>query len=566
MDEFSLCIVIPCRNHARRLRGVLEQLASQPWPCLVVDDGSDDANHELLERLQAAWPQDRLLTLQPGRGKGAAVLAGMRLAARQGFTHVLQIDADGQHDCAAVPVMAELARRHPGEVIAARPVFDATAPAARRWGRRLTDCWVRLETCSGDLPDSMCGLRVYPLTASLQAAERLRSLHMGFDIEILVRLHWAGVPLRFIPVRVSYPEDNTSNFRMFLDNWEIALTHARLCCALPAVLLRRLAARCRSRRAAGGDGHWAHQGELRGQAGIRLMVLLYRYGGRRLCRGLLYPVTAVYWLTASAPRRHSRQWLQRVRRLQEQRGLHSADSRALHSFNHFYGFGCAMLDKFASWNGELRLGREVCYAPGAEECLKRGLNVSGKLIIGSHLGDLEVCRALAGEEGARAIHVVVFTRHAQGFAAAMEQLAPRSRVNLMAVDSIGPDTAPYLRERIARGELVAIVGDRVSPYRGHDQGYRVSMADFMGGSAPFPQGPFILAALLACPVILLFALREHGRLMIHAEDFAERVVLRRSDRSRDLQAYITRYAQALERQALTHPLDWYNFYDFFARP
>lgn len=242
---FNPCLVIPVYEHAGPLRAVLERLAGLKRPCLVVDDGSSPEGAEalrVLAREHAAWV--RLRRLEPNQGKGAAVAAGLRWAAELGHSHVLQVDADGQHDLDALPGLLAEAEAAPEAVVCADPVYDASAPLSRLRGRRLTNFWIAVNTLSRDIPDGMCGLRVYPLkpTLALLDTERVGA-RMDFDIEILVRLHWRALPMRFLPVAVRYPEDGTSNFRAWRDNLMISSAHARLFFGMlrraPGILWRR---------------------------------------------------------------------------------------------------------------------------------------------------------------------------------------------------------------------------------------------------------------------------------------------------------------------------------------
>ncbi len=145
-------------------------------------------------------------------------------------------------------------------------------------------------------------------------------------------------------------------------------------------------------------------------------------------------------------------------------------------------------------------------------------------------------------------------------------MAPQAGVNLMSVTDIGPDTAIAIKEKLERGEWVAIVGDRiaVNPQRGGE--WRVIWSPFMGQPAPCPQGPFILASILRCPVVLIFALRQQGKLVLHSEPFADPLRLPRGERQQALQETVDRYAQRLEHYALMSPLDWFNFFDFWHLP
>jgi hypothetical protein len=189
------------------------------------------------------------VTLPKNRGKGGAVIAGLFRAKEEGYSHALQVDADGQHDLDEVGHFIEASRAENDVVIAGSPVYDGSAPRSRVQGRKITNFWTVIETLSGDLEDAMCGFRVYPVERSLRASSsRIMSKRMGFDIEVLVRLHWDGAPIRFLPVRVIYPEGGTSNFRMLEDNVLISAAHAKLFFGMllrsPVILGRRIARRC----------------------------------------------------------------------------------------------------------------------------------------------------------------------------------------------------------------------------------------------------------------------------------------------------------------------------------
>jgi hypothetical protein len=157
------------------------------------------------------------------------------------------MDADGQHDAEAIPFFLKAARKHPEDLIAGFPQYDGSVPKSREQGRKITNFWVAIETLSKDIPDSMCGFRIYPVKSTMPVAKKLTSYRMGFDIEILVRLSWAGVKMRFYPIKVTYPEDGVSNFRVFGSNVEISWTHTKLCTGmilrLPVILWRRFKAK-----------------------------------------------------------------------------------------------------------------------------------------------------------------------------------------------------------------------------------------------------------------------------------------------------------------------------------
>ncbi|EPL0397166.1 glycosyltransferase family 2 protein [Enterobacter ludwigii] len=553
---FRPCVLIPCYNHGAMMAKVLSRLAPFGLPCLVVDDGSDEQTRRILERLAAGQPQVTLVRLAQNAGKGAAVIKGLEESARAGYTHAVQVDADGQHAIEDIPKMLALAERHPEALISGQPIYDDSIPRSRLYGRWITHVWVWIETLSLQLKDSMCGFRVYPVSPTLQLAARVPlGKRMDFDTEVMVRLYWQGNTSYFLPTRVTYPPDGLSHFDALKDNVRISLMHTRLFFGMlpriPALLLRR-------RRQ-----HWAQQDEVKGLWGMRLMLRVWQLFGRRAFTVLLWPVIGVYWLTARPARQASQQWTARVKQVLTQRNMPVPPR--LNSFFHFMRFGNAMLDKVASWRGELKFHRDVVFAPGAYDVLDTDAS-QGKLLLASHLGDVEACRALAQLEGSKVINALVFSDNAQRFKQIMTEMAPQAGVNLMPVTDIGPDTAIAIKEKLERGEWVAIVGDRiaVTPQRGGD--WRVIWSSFMGQPAPFPQGPFILASILRCPVVLIYALRQQGALTIHCEPFADPLLLPRGERQQALQQAVDRYAQRLEHYALMSPLDWFNFFDFWHLP
>lgn len=227
--SFQPWAVIPVYNHPGCLDRVVAGLRAQDLPVLLVDDGSDAPTRRVLDAL-AEQPQVQCLRLDQNQGKGAAVMAGIARAGAQGCTHVLQVDADGQHDLADARQMLDLACAHPGHLVSGCPQYDDSVPAVRFYGRYLTHALVWLETLSLSLRDSMCGFRVYPVAACLALAKKAHiGQRMDFDTDIMVRLYWAGTPSLFVPTRVRYPVDGVSHFRMVGDNVRMAWLHVRLC-------------------------------------------------------------------------------------------------------------------------------------------------------------------------------------------------------------------------------------------------------------------------------------------------------------------------------------------------
>ncbi len=224
------CIIIPVYNHEAAIPQVLAQLKKFGIPTLLVNDGSSALCSKILADCAEREPDWFSLINRPENGgKGAAVLDGFKAALALGFTHALQIDADGQHDVNDIPAFIEAGRQHPDALILGQPLFDETAPKSRVYGRTIANLWVWINTLSFAVEDSMCGFRVYPLAAVAELAEGTQIAEgMAFDIDILVRLYWQGVDVVNIPTKVQYPYDGVSHFKLWRDNLMISKTHAKL--------------------------------------------------------------------------------------------------------------------------------------------------------------------------------------------------------------------------------------------------------------------------------------------------------------------------------------------------
>ncbi|WP_054545453.1 glycosyltransferase family 2 protein [Aeromonas dhakensis] len=557
------CLLIPCYNHAGPLAAVLTRLAEFELPCLLVDDGSEPVAAAALDALAAQHPWVSLLRHSHNQGKGGAVMTGLRHAHELGFSHALQVDADGQHDLTDLPALLAEARQHPAALVSGRPLYDDSVPKGRLYGRYITHVWVWIETLSFAIKDSMCGFRVYPLASTCALLERVAlGRRMDFDTEVMVRLHWAGVPMRFVPTRVIYPVDGRSHFRLFRDNLDISWMHTRLVCRLlwdlllrlcrwPARLGAQLTRLWRERRT-----HWSRTPERGSLLGMQIMLASYRLLGRRGFSLLLYPVIGYFWLTGRVQREASRAYLARLETFANAQGV-ALPAEPRSSFRHFLRFGEAALDKLAGWRGDIT--EQEVELVGAEHYQAAINSGKGVLLLGSHLGDLELCRALGSRKQGLRINALVFTRHAARFNALLKQINPDSHLNLIQVQELGADTAILLKEKLEQGEWVVIVGDRTSVTREK----RVIWADFLGAPAPFPLGPFVLSSVLGCPVYLMFGLKEQGRFRVHFEPFADGQPLPRQGRQQILASRVQAYADRLQHHCLRAPLDWFNFFDFW---
>ncbi len=240
-------VLIPSYNPGPAVLTTVQAARAQ-WPVVwVVDDGSNDGSTASLQELAASDPGLHLIVLPRNSGKGAAVLAGLEAAAAAGFTHVLTMDADGQHPAALIPDFMAASQAAPAAMILGKPVFGPEAPALRVNGRKVSNGWANFETLWMGIGDSLYGFRVYPIAPLMRIMRGRRWMRrFDFDPEAVVRLCWAGVqPInKDAPVRyLSAEEGGVSHFRYLRDNILLTWMHTRLFLGflgrLPLLLLRR---------------------------------------------------------------------------------------------------------------------------------------------------------------------------------------------------------------------------------------------------------------------------------------------------------------------------------------
>ena len=240
-------VLIPSYNPGVKLDDTVRQ-ARRFWnPVWVVVDGSTDGSAARLQAMAAADCGLRIIVLPENRGKGSAVLEGLRAAQAAGFTHVLTMDSDGQHPADRIPEFMAVSARNPGCMVLGKPVFDAAAPQLRVKGREISNWWANLETLWAGIGDSLFGFRVYPVAPLERIMSRQRWMRrFDFVPEAVVRLAWAGVRPINLPAPVRYfraDEGGVSHFRYFRDNRLLTWMHSRLFVGfvlrLPLLLARR---------------------------------------------------------------------------------------------------------------------------------------------------------------------------------------------------------------------------------------------------------------------------------------------------------------------------------------
>jgi len=241
-------VLIPSYNPGQKVFETVRAAREQWTPVWVVVDGSTDGTAAALQEMARTDPGLRVLVRERNGGKGTAVLDGLTEATAQGFTHVLTMDSDGQHPADRIEAFMAASAAEPAAMVLGEPIFDASAPSIRVKGRKISNWWANVETLWWGIHDSLFGFRVYPIAPLLRLMRSSRWMRrFDFDVEAVVRLSWAGVPIRNLPAKVRYftpAEGGVSHFNYWRDNVLLSSMHARLfggfIVRLPYLLVRGL--------------------------------------------------------------------------------------------------------------------------------------------------------------------------------------------------------------------------------------------------------------------------------------------------------------------------------------
>lgn len=301
--------------------------------------------------------------------------------------------------------------------------------------------------------------------------------------------------------------------------------------------------------------HWASQRERGSFLLMRFTAGAARLLGRRALAPLLYLIALYFFIFGRSARRSIRQYQNHLAAWGKRPQLRPSRGSIVRQF---FAFADSLLDKLDVWNGRLPLQRLQLVDP---DDIRGKLHAGGRgrLLVGAHLGNLEVCRALAELGEQVRMNVLVHTKHAERFNRLLNE-SGASHLRLIQVSELDPAIMLQLAERLERGEWLAIAGDRVPLHGG-----RSVVVDFLGLPAAFPQGPWLLAGLLQCPVGLMHCLKIDGRYQIRLEHFADAVQWKRNEREQVIHGWAQRYAQRLGEHCLDAPHQWFNFYPFWKR-
>jgi len=552
------CLLIPNYNHGSTINELLKQLATYELPCILIDDGSNEETKQKLEEAKHTFPWVTLITLPENQGKGAAMVIGFNYAIEHGFTHAIQIDADAQHDPNDIPKFLAAIAAHPDALVAGEPIYDETIPKGRLYGRIVANVWVCIETLTCHYRDAMCGYRVYPLEYIAKILKKGGfAKGMGVDIDLWVRLSWRGGEIVSIPTAVVYPDNGMSNFRIVRDNVRISWLHTKLFFGMLLQMPRLLWNKFTKSHPSEDSTHWSEMKEKGCYLGLKITLWTYRFLGRTLTEGLLYFIVGYFYVTHPKTRNASKRYLSKLKHFAQDQKK-TILNVPLSAFKHFISFGKTALDKLSVWTNAITI--EQIDFPNKSLFMDQINKKKGGVILTAHLGNIEIARALSRFEPDLKINAIVFNEHAKKFNSILDRINPEFNLNMISVKNFDIALAMSLKEKVEAGEFVVIVGDRTSTTNPK----RCIQTEFLGELAYLPQGPFILAGLLDCPVYFMLCLKHHDkRFKIIFDQFADSIQIQKKKREQALAYYGKEYARLLEEYFLQYPLQWFNFFDFW---
>lgn len=567
----KIAFLVPFYNHPQNIKALITALKTYELPVIVVDDGSDEASKQILAELERT-EGILLLTRAQNGGKGIAMKDGFKFASERGFSHVLQIDADFQHDAALIGEFLRQSEAHPQSIVCANPIYGDDAPKSRVHGRKITNFWVAINTLSLGIKDAMCGFRVYPLEQLKKAAAKSKTNRMEFDIEILVNAARQGVDMRWIDTCVRYEKGGISHFKMLRDNALISLMHAKCFFSLPKFMLDKIWRTCglnlsKSANFKNGANDaqnlkkpqenseqnlWWKKQERGGAFFLRPSLFLVQILPEFALKLIVKIVVWFYYIFSKNERENIAEFRRNLSKFAGSQTL-----KGTSVFSHFEAFGGAICDKFRVWKGKIKdseleiidLERIKSELIGAQK---------GQILLTAHLGNVEICKALGARVDGFRMVILTYDENSREFNEVLKRISQNDgSVRMMLVNELDVAAMLELKNIVESGEHIGIMGDR-TPIGG-DKATRVK---FLGKEASFNYGPYLIAGILGVKISSLWCQKIGGKFRIELVPLASDVKLGR-DRVAAAREYLQIYVRELENRCKQTPAQWFNFFDFW---
>lgn len=296
---------------------------------------------------------------------------------------------------------------------------------------------------------------------------------------------------------------------------------------------------------------WKNVNERGNLLGIRFVTQVYRYGGKWLVTPILYIAVFYFFISRSSTRRHSRYYLDRIKR-----NFHEERYQKLTPWQHYMQFASSLLDRVAIWMNDK--GFEHVSIPNQDQFLDVCAKAPGAVVLTAHLGNFELCRALTNDDSGIRANIIMDTGHSRSFGQAIQQIDTGAPVTLIPPEAFTPAKAVELQQKLNEGECLYMMADRVSPTNPG----RVIPISFLGGEVKLPEGTLRIALSFDCPIYFMTCVKtapDQYELVIEPLNCAPHS----SSKKVRMQRLANAYAKRLEALCKQYPLQWFNFYDYW---
>lgn len=543
-NEVKFCLIIPCyEKHADLMEATLKNYADLKIDIIIIDDGSSNFYALKIKELAAKYKASLCIN-EKNLGKGGAVKTGLLYAWEMGYSHALQVDSDGQHDHQSIVKLIENSKKYPHDLISGRPIYDEAVPKSRFYGRYLTHVWVWIETLSFSLKDSMCGFRSYPLSSTVKIIKNYEvGDKMDFDIEIMVRLYWSGVLVRFIPVKVQYPVDTISYFDGMRDNILISKMHTKLFFGMLKRMPLLVARKTTNTKL------WHESSERGALVFMRFTIWVFFVFGDTVVRQLVKLISLYYAVFSKESKCNAKVFYSKYSRI-----CHAKKVKAqnINFFKHVLSFANMIVDKVAVWKG--RITRENLNQGDVENYYKILKQYKGALFLSSHYGNIEVARAIGKLNSNIKFNALMYTNNSQKITGLLNEINPQMKMNVIGVKNVGPELGSVLKEKIDQGEYIFCMGDRTTL----NSEKKISV-ELLGSKINLPAGPFLMSYLLKCPTFCFHCYREGRKFRIKVQKIQPAINPDKKNRELFIQKLSEAYISEVESLILNDPSQWFNF-------
>ena len=570
-----LLIALPAYNHAENLKPLLLEITSKALPVLVIDDGSTESLEELVNSVEGV----SFIRHEKNLGKGAALQTAALFALQNGFDAFVSFDADGQHLVNSLDALICAHKLNPNALILGARNFSGMSkeniPASSIFGRSFSNFWVWVET-GHRLADTQTGLRVYPLAHNTAGSDYfldIRAKRYDFEIEVLARAAWSGIPLETVPVEVYYPPpgERISHFGPFKDNLRLSIVHSLLCTErflrLIGSFLSTLAKRGTQPSARVGKKDSAENGLASGkEQGAGMLRFVNIFGQKACYLIMLFPVTFFFFT------RHTER--SAITELHRRVDSNASSLKILvRSWLNFWYFSASIVDRLSLPINSLK---ESCEALNGKQT--SALIPPSSILVGSHFGDWIIIAYAVLHESNSPIGIVLNPGQTPEFFSRLMNSFKSFKDRFRIIDSRNEGLAFVLQVKdiLEAGGHVCFLCDRVPP-----QKKWLSKRKFLGADADFLKAPFELAWRLGLPICFFNSIKIgpwpwspyqfRGSVLAVPKETQHPITKNPQEAGKveiesGADILLSSFVTCLETLVRERPEQWYNFFSVWSQP